>query len=393
MSVHQKKDGRWIVQYRIKGTDKLKTEYFGRGLENEMKARARNDELKLRSWKRRTPKRKSPFFYELFDAYLESKVGTIQESTADNLNWKMIRVIIPEIGKTEAINLTEHRMNLYVKKRLKTVKRTTVHRELTDIQAVLNWAVKKKLLTFNPIRHYEKPERDDEVIRPPSATEIKKLIENASSDLTRTICLSHYTGIRPGQRELFSRKWNDVDFDEMTIFVVSARKGGKIKYRNIPLHPDLYSLIVTWYKEDETWAKKKKRKFPEYIIHYRGKPIKSIKTAWRMAKEKAGITRRIRLYDIRHAFASSALKSGADLKSTSEILGHSRTDTTTRIYQHTDTEMHQDVINRVPSLIDAKTKDSFGISDEVDAEVIKGPGHKNQSMAETNSRKSSNDKG
>jgi len=68
------------------------------------------------------------------------------------------------------------------------------------------------------------------------------------------------------------------------------------------------------------------------------------------AKKKAGIVRRLRPYDFRHAFATYALKNSADLKATSEILGHSRTDTTTRIYQHVDTDMKRDVIDRLPPL-------------------------------------------
>lgn len=346
-----KKDGRWIVQYRDKKTEKLKTEYFGRGLEAEQKAKERNKALGLRSWKRRTPKRESPFFYELWDAYIEAKAKKIGETTVDNMLIKMRKIILPEIALIQAINLTDHRMDQYVNKRLKKVKRTTVHRELSDIQAILNWSVKRKFLAFNPIQHYEKPDRDDEPIRPPSPSETRKILEHASPHLIRAICLSHYTGIRPGARELFSRTWDDVDFDNKTIFVISARKGGRLKSRNVPLHPDLLNLLYIWHYEDRKFAYKKK-KFPKAIIHFRGKAIKKIKTAFRNAKEKAGITRRIRFYDFRHSFATNVLKEKGDLKSTSEILGHSRTETTTRIYQHTDLEMHRDAINKVPSLID-----------------------------------------
>ena len=56
------------------------------------------------------------------------------------------------------------------------------------------------------------------------------------------------------------------------------------------------------------------------------------------------------MYDFRHAFASLLLKNSADLKSTSELLGHSRTTTTTSIYQHTDFRMHQDAVEKLPAL-------------------------------------------
>jgi len=50
------------------------------------------------------------------------------------------------------------------------------------------------------------------------------------------------------------------------------------------------------------------------------------------------------------AAATGMLKEGADLKSVSQLLGHTRTDTTTRHYQHTDTAMHREAVNRLPEI-------------------------------------------
>jgi len=86
------------------------------------------------------------------------------------------------------------------------------------------------------------------------------------------------------------------------------------------------------------------------IIQYRGKPVLSLKKSYAAAKRRAGITRRLPLYSFRHAFASTVLQYGANLKATSEILGHSRPDTTLRIYQHTHPEMHRAVTDLLPDL-------------------------------------------
>ena len=88
----------------------------------------------------------------------------------------------------------------------------------------------------------------------------------------------------------------------------------------------------------------------------------------------AGITRRLRPYDFRHKFATYLLQNNADLKSTSEMLGHTRTDTTTRIYQHTSVDRHAAAIKLLPSLkIDfkkvagnyGKIKKDRGISEDL----------------------------
>jgi len=348
MSVHLKKDGRWIVQYRDKSTQKLKTEYFGRDLEGEARARERQKELGLNPWKRRTPKRKSPYFIELVNGYMTARFGTIEPVSLKNFQYKMTGIILPEIGQTQAVNLTPHRMDQYVGKRLRSVKRTTVHREISDIQAVLNWAVSRKYITHNPLAGYQKPKRDDEIILPPSAAEAERILINAPDHLVRAISISYYTGIRPGRAELLSLKWTDVDFTTDTILIRSAKKGG-LRYRIVPIHKNLKIDLDTWRQQDLDLT-------TDHIIHFHGKPIGSIKTAFGLAKKKAGITRRLRLYDFRHAFASYMLQGNADLKSTSEILGHTRTDTTTRIYQHTDIKMHREAIDRLPGLNTDHTK-------------------------------------
>ena len=182
MSVHQLKDGRWIVQHRIKKTGKIKREYFGRGPEGEKAAFVRNGELNLRGYKR-IVQGHSAFFNDLVNAYADSRVGIVQETTLVNFMWKMDGVILPELGHIRAMNITPKRIDRYVKKRLSTktkkdtlVKRTTVHRELSDIKAVLNWSAKRNYIAFNPLQNHEMPKRDDAIIMPPSSDEIEAIL-------------------------------------------------------------------------------------------------------------------------------------------------------------------------------------------------------------------------
>lgn len=61
----------------------------------------------------------------------------------------------------------------------------------------------------------------------------------------------------------------------------------------------------------------------QHVIHYKGKPIASIKTAWISTLHKAGITRRIRPYDLRHAFATELIAAGVDIGTVAKLMGHS----------------------------------------------------------------------
>lgn len=363
MSFHQLSDGRWFVQYPDKlRPGKKKRKYFGRGVKAEQKAREYNESLALGKQGIRKSKNASVYFCDLVNEYASARLAHIQESTLTNFMWKMQGVILPEFGDIPAMNITPKRIDAYVKTRLtknrvikqvtktgvvkkrtiKPAKKTTIHRELSDIKAVLNWAVKRKMIVFNPIEKYEMPKKDDAVILYPGEDEINAILKHSPERLVRAISISYYTGLRPGEKELYSMRWNHVDFRANTIMVKSAKKGAKYKYRIVPIHPHFTTILKQWYHQDESPS--------GAIIHYHGKPVKSLKKSYAKAKEKAGITRRLRLYDFRHAFASLLLKNSADLKATSELLGHSRTDTTTRIYQHTDFRMHQDAVSKLPPL-------------------------------------------
>jgi integrase len=341
MAVTQKPDGRWATTYYV--DKKLQWKYFGRGVEAEKAAREFDAQLKadgkVRTYKKRS-KTFGPTFTELSEAYLESKAATLSPTSIENMGWKFEGVILPLIGHRKAMRLTPDVLDKYVANRSQSVKMTTIHRELSDIQAVLNWAVKRQLLLHNPVHGYEKPKRDDEIIRPPSPSEIKAILSHAPEHLKRALTISYYVGIRPGNVELFRLTWEDVDLIEGLIHVVSAKKGG-IRERWVPIHPEFKKSLEQWYDLDGGEG---------YLIEYNDKPIRSLKTVWKSTKEKAKIKRRLRLYDFRHAFATNILSSGGDLKSTSELLGHTRTDTTTRVYQHTDEAMHRKNIDRLPSI-------------------------------------------
>lgn len=120
---------------------------------------------------------------------------------------------------------------------------------------------------------------------------------------------------------------------------MSADKGGK-PFRDVPIHESLYPELKKWHKEDNKTGP---------IVHYLSKPIKSIKKAWTATLKRAGITRRIRPYDLRHHFVTSLLESGTDIKTVSEIVG-SKPATLMKYYQHVTSEQHRKAIAKIPAL-------------------------------------------
>jgi integrase len=333
MSIHQLKDGRWIVQWpNPSPPPRLLREYCGRGPTARLKAESRDKELTLKTTRPRQASDDHLFlFYELAAEYISAR--QLAESTKRNMTTILRATILPEIGKLPALKISYETLRNYVSKRLDKIKSVSVRREVIYIKAIFSWAAKQSppLLAYNPIRDFPLPKDDDSaILSPPTPQEIADILKHAPPHLYRAIKIAYYTGLRPGKIELLTIKWDSVLWDRNVIRVISAKKGGPL-LRDIPIHPDFRLLLEAWWNEDnhtETGS----------IIHYRGNGItNNVDYSWRKAKKRSGINRRLPFYYLRHDFVTTALESGVDIKTLAEIVGSSP-ETLRKNYQHVSGE-------------------------------------------------------
>ncbi|MDR2819420.1 MAG: tyrosine-type recombinase/integrase [Desulfovibrio sp.] len=88
----------------------------------------------------------------------------------------------------------------------------------------------------------------------------------------------------------------------------------------------------------------------EYVIHYKGRQVASFKTAWANTLKRAGITRRIRPYDLRHAFATEAIAAGVDVGTTAQIMGHTSPTMLLEHYQHVADKQKRAAVEALPDI-------------------------------------------
>jgi len=350
---------------RVKGKKKRTKKYFGSGPVNESRAKKYNERMGFGVQKRTTPQ--TVLFSQFLEGYFKHlNARTKNKVNVDNTIWKFTGSIIPFFGVKDIYDILHSDLDDFILKRKsqKTKKGTppkqvTINREIDEIQSYLNWCVQTHKILSNPLSGYKRPGDDREVIEPPSMQEINKILGHAAPHLQRFIFISFYIGARPGPIELGALKWKDISWDENKILVRSADKKG-INSRRIEIHETLLPLLERWRLEDRNNPKTT----CGYIIHYNNLPIVSIKTAFRRAKERAGITRRLRPYDIRHAHVTQQLDAGADLKAVSQNVGHRSPDTTIKVYQHISGKLQKEAINKLPEI--AIKKPDSDISDIFD---------------------------
>ncbi len=227
--------------------------------------------------------------------------------------------------------------------RLRGVMQTTVTRRVSILRAALNFAVARQELSANPIQGAKLSQGKSRRIDPPSIAEACAILENAPEHIQRTVLLGMYTGPRIGPSELFALTWSDVDLESGMLRMPNAGKGANTEYREIPVKSVLLPSLCSWHEKDRLRG-------VEYVISWGGKPVRRIHGAWKRALKKAGISRVITPYSLRHAFATNALASGADIGALAAIMGHADPGMILKVYQHVRASQKRQAVELLPKI-------------------------------------------
>lgn len=127
-----------------------------------------------------------------------------------------------------------------------------------------------------------------------------------------------YTGCRLS--EILTLQWEDVFLKEGFIHLKDSKTGEK----RIPLNESAKSLLRNLNRVENN---------PYIFVGSKpGTCLVTLQDAWNKIRRLAGLED-VRIHDLRHTFASLAIKQGVDLYTVSKLLGHKHIATTTR-YAH-----------------------------------------------------------
>ena len=223
-------------------------------------------------------------------------------------------------------------------------------RYVSDIVALLKSLfryVNRIYQIMNRIADVVMPKKKKPEIQVLSSQEQKKLQAYLVKHQNRTslgIALSMYTGIRIG--ELCALKWSDIDFEKRILTVrhtiqrIQEKNGAKKT-----------KLIIT---EPKSASSKREIPIPEcllemlkkfrnsgnfYVLSGKRTPIEPRTMQYRFSKIlKNAKLPSLNFHSLRHLFATNCIALGFDIKTLSEILGHSSIEVTLSRYVHSSME-------------------------------------------------------
>lgn len=345
-NIYKRKDGRWEGRILIPDG---KYSYVYAKTYKEVKEKQKNCKEYTKPREIQKP-HSAANAADLFESWLHGDiVNQVKPSTYGNYYCCMQKYVIPFFKKAGNETLTEFAVARFVKSIMDYSKISESYRRkiLTIFKTALK-EIAKSLSAYSAIMETIKlPKPESTEVQVFSVSE-QRLIEYAafhSKDIRALgIVLTFYTGIRLG--ELCALKWCDLDYESgtmsitktvtrvknlqpgknKTILLVGTPKSRK-SMRKIPLPKFLLDI----YQEHAQYCADKE----DYLFSGKKTPTDPRVYEKLYKKVLAGVGVKSRKFHaIRHTFATRALELGVDIKTLSEILGHSNVSTTLNIYAH-----------------------------------------------------------
>lgn len=337
----------WVVKYREPWSGRPRQRAFAaeaeaRAFEDAQASLYERERAIIKAVRRRRTQGRpaSLTIAEVLDRYLDS-LGNPSTRAASAYH---LRLFADIYGQRKAHCLTLEDVGAFLTlQQQRGVSKSTACRRMGIVRAAYHWAARWGLLPTNPLAGLQLASPAPQTPDPPTVREARRLYATAAPHVQRVIALGMATGARIGPSELFRLRWTDIDTRGAVLRMPNAAKGARAEAREVPLRQDVLRLLRRWEAEDAGNG-------CPWVIHYRGRPVRSISRAWRNTLRRAGIERRIRPYDLRHAFASRALDHDADLKCVAEVMGHANEKMIVRFYRHTSAKQRRKAVNAAPSL-------------------------------------------
>jgi Site-specific recombinase XerD len=364
-NIYKRQDGRWegryIQCYEINGKAKYLSIY-GK-THKEVKALLKIRETNVSFQKQTSVTTMEHLCLEWLN-YM--KIG-IKESTYARYYDLILKHIVPVLSDVKISRLSNNHINTFIKEkslygrldRKGGLSSKTIYDLLSLLKQIIRYA-EKKFYISNFDYDIVSPKQQQQELSVLSLLEQKKLVAYIKKDInlcTAGILLSLYTGIRLG--ELCALQWHDINLESGIIRIsktiqriknvdINSKQKTKIiigkpksqkSIRTIPL-PDFLIECLLLFRE--------KYKSGHYLLSGQSKYVEPriFQTKFKKCLKRAVIEDK-NFHSLRHTFATRAVENGFDIKTLSEILGHSSVRFTLENYVHTSHELKKSNMNKM----------------------------------------------
>ena len=246
---------------------------------------------------------------------------------------------------------------------------------IKNIHGILHHALEQAMLNnyirSNPSNACVIPKAIKKKVKPMNEHQIADFLKGIKGNkYEKMFLVALFTGIREG--EVCGLQWECVDFTDGTILIDkqlqslrSGVRGDKEKYALVPTKNGKERTITAApYVMDLLWQAKKEqdlnRKHNSDLFQENGLVFtdefgtritpQALYRAFKLVVSELGMPT-VRFHDLRHSYAVVSLKSGNDVKTVQDNLGHATASFTLDTYGHVTEKMKKDSADRMQAFI------------------------------------------
>jgi len=358
-NIYKRKDGRW--EGRLLQEDGSYKYIYGKSYREVKNKKSGIQEEKENKAEKSIAKKTQASI--LFEQWIREDVsGKVKPSTLESYYYCVKNYIIPVFQKMGNDRITDQTIGQFVEYIScdESLAQSTKNKIISIFKIALEGVLQRNGENYLPEIVAPSKRSDSsaplEVFSSKEQYRIEQVVRKQENVRALGVLICFYTGIRLG--EICALKWGNIDFDSGTMMIensISRTKNfqesdqqAKTKlvvsspkslssFRRIPLPDFLLNQMKVFRHADST-----------FVLSSKGKPIdpRTFQREFKMILNQANVKNR-KLHAIRHTFATRALEAGVDVKTLSELMGHSNANITLRVYAHSLMEQKIVAINRI----------------------------------------------
>lgn len=292
--------------------------------------------------------------------WLDMKRLSVRESTFARYQMIIQKHVLPELGKYTLEEISSSVVNSYTCRKLEKISTKTVRDICTILKSVLHYAEKEyglhDIAGNMVLPKLQRTDKDILTLREQRKLETY-LWEHRQKPRCAGILICLYTGLRLG--EICGLQWRDIDRKRHVLYInrtlqrvtetrsdhekktklISGEPKSGASVRAIPLPRSFWILLreMSGEMRDE-----------DYFLSGNAEPIEPRNYQYFFKKTLADCELRyVNFHTLRHTFATRCVEAGMDIKTLSEILGHTNTNITLSYYVHSSMQSKRKQMNRL----------------------------------------------
>lgn len=274
------------------------------------------------------------------------------------------RHVLPYIGKVRLTQLDGERLAKWqASLAKKKVSNDIRFRTVKILWTALNYAVKMRLLPFNPAMAIDRPKVQKKEMRTLEPEDVARLIKVAENHrLGDAIILAVTTGLRKG--EILGLQWSAVNLPERILIVRHTLEEMPNQRRLKAPKTDAGRRVVTLDAVAVAALQRRLRKALD-----EGFDVETVPTVfpnelggfqhgsnfdrriWHSIRTEAGLPEDFHFHELRHTHVSLMLAAGIDLKTIQQRVGHSDYSLTANTYSHLLRDAQSEAADRFGSFL------------------------------------------